>query len=217
MSRDPLTDEYCASAMRDARRFSGTYDQGTSGTLAAHTARLIYERERLLTTIEKLETENAAMRSAVETRLAGLDGGPGTVDLGQAWEAHKAKHAATLAAVRSAPAEPENGRRFYAPSWLKHDADPVVSPAEELCEKTAAVIRDRRPKYGGPRQHFSRTIGMVNAAFADVLKRPLTESDWATIMILDKIARYRGPTSTIDGPVDIAGYAACLYEVSQPE
>jgi len=49
------------------------------------------------------------------------------------------------------------------------------------------------------------------------LKRPLTEADWATIMILDKIARFRGPNSTIDGPVDIAGYAACLYEVMDRE
>ena len=90
---------------------------------------------------------------------------------------------------------------------------PEKTPAEQLCEKTAEVIRDRRPKYGGPRHHFARTIGMVNAAFADVLKRPLTEADWATIMILDKIARFRGPGATVDGPVDIAGYAACLYEV----
>jgi hypothetical protein len=87
------------------------------------------------------------------------------------------------------------------------------TPAEQLCERTAEVIRDRRPKYGGPKHHFARTIGMVNAAFADVLKRPLTEADWATIMILDKIARFRGPGATVDGPVDIAGYAACLYEV----
>ena len=87
------------------------------------------------------------------------------------------------------------------------------TPAEELCHRTAEVIRDRRPKYGGPKQHFARTIGMVNAAFADVLKRPLTEADWATIMILDKIARFRGPNATVDGPVDIAGYAACLFEV----
>lgn len=90
---------------------------------------------------------------------------------------------------------------------------PEKTPAEQLCEKTAEVIRDRRPKYGGPRHHFARTIGMVNAAFADVLRRPLTEADWATIMILDKIARFRGPGATVDGPVDIAGYAACLYEV----
>jgi hypothetical protein len=36
-------------------------------------------------------------------------------------------------------------------------------------------------------------------------------------MILDKIARFRGPNATIDGPVDIAGYAACLYEVMDRE
>ena len=93
----------------------------------------------------------------------------------------------------------------------------AATPAEQLCEKTAEVIRDRRPKYGGPKHHFARTIGMVNAAFADVLKRPLTEADWATIMILDKIARFRGPGATIDGPVDIAGYAACMYEVMDRE
>jgi hypothetical protein len=86
-----------------------------------------------------------------------------------------------------------------------------------LCSRTAEVIRDRRPKYGGPKHHFARTIGMVNAAFAEVLKRPLTEADWATIMILDKIARFRGPNATVDGPVDIAGYAACLYEVMDRE
>ena len=93
------------------------------------------------------------------------------------------------------------------------DKPATATPAEELCHRTAEVIRDRRPKYGGPKQHFARTIGMVNAAFADVLKRPLTEADWATIMILDKIARFRGPNATVDGPVDIAGYAACMYEV----
>jgi hypothetical protein len=104
-------------------------------------------------------------------------------------------------------------RRVYGASGDQ----PQQTPAEQLCEKTAEVIRDRRPKYGGPKHHFARTIGMVNAAFAEVLKRPLTEADWATIMILDKIARFRGPGSTIDGPVDIAGYAACLYEVMDRE
>jgi hypothetical protein len=94
---------------------------------------------------------------------------------------------------------------------------PDQTPAEQLCSRTAEVIRDRRPKYGGPQKHFARTVGMVNAAFSEVLKRPLTEADWATIMILDKIARFRGPNSTIDGPVDIAGYAACLYEVMDRE
>lgn len=112
---------------------------------------------------------------------------------------------------------PEQSAEIEA-AWEKYtlrddDKRADVSPAEELCHRTAAVIRDRRPKYGGPRHHFARTVGMINAAFADVLKRPLTEADWATIMVLDKIARFRGPSSTIDGPVDIAGYAACMYEV----
>jgi Domain of unknown function (DUF6378) len=86
-------------------------------------------------------------------------------------------------------------------------------PAEKLLLEALAVIRDRRPKYGGPLQHFRRTVGMINAAFADVLRRPLTESDWAIFMTLDKVARYCGPNKTADGPVDLAGYAACLAEV----
>ena len=86
-------------------------------------------------------------------------------------------------------------------------------PAERLLLDALAVIRDRRPKYGGPLQHFQRTVGMINAAFADVLKRPLTAADWAIFMTLDKVARYCGPNKTADGPVDLAGYAACLAEV----
>jgi hypothetical protein len=86
-------------------------------------------------------------------------------------------------------------------------------PAEQLLLDALAVIRDRRPKYGGPLQHFRRTVGMINSAFADVLRRPLTEADWAIFMTLDKVARYCGPNKTADGPIDLAGYAACLAEV----
>lgn len=96
------------------------------------------------------------------------------------------------------------------------EGDDDSPAAERLLLKTLGVIKDRRPKYGGPKKHFARTIGMINAAFADVLKRPLTEADWAQFMILDKIARYNGPGATEDGPVDIAGYAACLAEVARP-
>lgn len=96
--------------------------------------------------------------------------------------------------------------------------DPIIDqpPAEQLLLESLAVIRDRRSKYGGPRQHFSRTVGMINAAFSGVLKRPLTEADWAIIMTLDKVARYMGPEKTHDGPIDLAGYAACLAEVEVP-
>jgi hypothetical protein len=86
------------------------------------------------------------------------------------------------------------------------------TPAERLLRDAIDVIRDRRPKYGGPLHHFARTVGMINAAFADVLKRPLTPADWAVVMTLDKVARHMGPSKTTDTPIDLAGYAACLAE-----
>lgn len=99
--------------------------------------------------------------------------------------------------------------RLVGDSLLRCEPD---SPAEQLLHDAVAVVRDRRPKYGGPLSHFTKTVGMINAAFADVLKRPLTASDWAIIMTLDKIARHQGPSKTEDTPIDIAGYAACLAE-----
>ena len=186
---EPLTDEYIATVVRDARRFQGQWC-GTSGNLAAHCMRLVRERERML---EATRTDGVA------------DGVASGAAIAAAWEKYKRDAIAT-------DGEPIS-RRVYGANGDRPDQ----TPAEQLCEKTAQVIRDRRPKYGGPKHHFARTIGMVNAAFAEVLKRPLTEADWATIMILDKIARFRGPNATIDGPVDIAGYAACLYEVMDRE
>ena len=57
------------------------------------------------------------------------------------------------------------------------------------------------------------TVALVNAAFGSRLKTPLTISDWGLIMLLDKVARWQGPQRTADGPIDMAGYAACLAEV----
>ena len=91
-----------------------------------------------------------------------------------------------------------------------------VTPAEKLLMDALHVVRDRRPKYGGPRHHFRRTVGMINAAFCEILKRPLTESDWAIFMTFDKVARFLGPSKTADGPIDLAGYAACLAECEAP-
>jgi hypothetical protein len=106
--------------------------------------------------------------------------------------------------------------RWTGDSILAQDHDDV-SPAERLLMDAIDVVRDRRPKYGGPKHHFRRTIGMINAAFADVLKRPLTESDWAIFMTFDKVARFLGPNKTADGPIDLAGYAACLAECEAAE
>ena len=47
MTREPLTDVYLAECEQRARRFSGCWDAGTSGTLAADVMRLLFEVRRL--------------------------------------------------------------------------------------------------------------------------------------------------------------------------
>ena len=71
-----LTDEYIAEARQRAYRFQGQWC-GTSGALAADTARLLIERKKMQGIITSLEDTNAQLRAAVETRLSGgcCDGG----------------------------------------------------------------------------------------------------------------------------------------------
>ena len=90
------------------------------------------------------------------------------------------------------------------------DAGPPI--AVQLLDTARAAVLDRHRVYGPPQEHFQRTVGMVNSLFASVLKRPLTTSDWARIMLLDKLARDLGPRPHPDNAVDLAGYAACLAE-----
>jgi hypothetical protein len=47
VEREPLTDAYLAECEQRARRFSGCWDAGTSGTLAADVMRLLFEVRRL--------------------------------------------------------------------------------------------------------------------------------------------------------------------------
>lgn len=155
-------------------------------------------------TIEKLEADNAALRQARQDRIGGdaqIDDEPASIPVDWILRGE--------AALKAEQRQTGDGVMASTP-------DHADTPAEQLLIKALDVVRDRRPKYGGPRQHFARTVGMINAAFAEVLKRPLTEADWALIMTLDKVARYMGPNKTADGPVDLAGYAACLAEVEQP-
>jgi hypothetical protein len=86
-------------------------------------------------------------------------------------------------------------------------ADPGPSALRTLHDAIAAVT-DRHGRYGPPAEHFARTAGMVNAAFGT----SFTAADWALVMVLDKVARQRGPAATDDAAIDIAGYAACHQE-----
>lgn len=83
---------------------------------------------------------------------------------------------------------------------------------EEAIQVTSS---DRPSTYGHPLDHFTRTIGMLNARFAHKLKEPLDPEDWAVIMMLDKIARSAHSYSR-DNLVDVAGYAR-TYEMVKEE
>ena len=213
-----LDDGHLAEIRRRKNRFMGQWT-GTAGSLAADCHHLMEDRKEMAATIDTLEQENAALRRAVENRLAGSQ--ESCCDGGQCHPQAIVDEPASIpvdwilrgeAALKAEQAAP----RFRGDSIMDAPADNDAPPAERLLLTALEVIRDRRPKYGGPKKHFARTVGMINAAFAEVLKRPLTEADWAVIMTLDKVARYMGPSKTSDGPVDLAGYAACLAEVEAP-
>ena len=82
-----------------------------------------------------------------------------------------------------------------------------------MLEQTIDAVKNRGKYYGPPGEHFGRTVGAINALFKSKLKEPLTEADWAQFMIIDKIAREQERAKP-DNAVDMAGYAACLFEVS---
>jgi hypothetical protein len=111
----------------------------------------------------------------------------------------------------------ERELKHYPGDEMEPEATLIEEPegppvAVQLLDTARAAVLDRHRVYGPPQEHFARTVGMVNSLFASVLKRPLTTSDWARIMLLDKLARDLGPRPHPDNAVDLAGYAACLAE-----
>jgi hypothetical protein len=98
---------------------------------------------------------------------------------------------------------------------MKAPDDTPANAAEHLLRTAIDTVGARRATYGPPREHFAKTVAAVNAIFVHKLAEPLTEADWAQIMIIDKLARHQGNggrSKTSDTPVDLAGYAACLAE-----
>lgn len=91
----------------------------------------------------------------------------------------------------------------------------MKNAAARLLEKAAEVIEQRRKTYGPPAEHFARTAAAVSAIFSSKLKSPFSSSDWAMVMIIDKLARHQGDEPSEDTPVDLAGYAACLAECEE--
>lgn len=98
---------------------------------------------------------------------------------------------------------------------VKSPDDTPTNAAEHLLRTAIHTVGARRATYGPPKEHFRRTVAAINAIFGHKLREPLTESDWAMVMILDKLARHQGTSKSADTPVDLAGYAACLAECEQ--
>ena len=132
-------------------------------------------------------------------------------------QANDVLRSAVRARLDATPPEPRRLHRSTEESqtemyvdWEPGFVNPT--PAEQTLRQAVAAVRDRHTKYGAPTEHFARTAALVNAAFGTTF----TAADWALVMVLDKIARQRGPAATDDAAIDIAGYAACHQECRRP-
>lgn len=164
-----------------------------------------------------LETANAALRNAVHARLEATP-----ADDPKMWGYVPSTNAYSLADFGSPPESCCDGGKCQPRSeayaeWAPNTAErqtgdgvmgEPATVAEQTLQAALEAVRDRHTKYGPPVEHFGRTAALVNAAFGTTF----SAADWALVMVLDKVARLRGPTPTTDGGVDIAGYGGCYEE-----
>lgn len=81
-----------------------------------------------------------------------------------------------------------------------------------MLRDVADITEERGKTYGPPGEHFARTIGAINSILGHKMKEPFTPSDWATMMMIDKLARDQHVPKA-DNLHDVAGYAACVFEI----
>ena len=84
---------------------------------------------------------------------------------------------------------------------------------EPLLHDCVEAVRARGATYRRPSAHFEVTAALISAYLGDQLREPLRPDQWGVIMILDKVARSRGRRDHRDNWVDVAGYAACTWDV----
>lgn len=58
----------------------------------------------------------------------------------------------------------------------------------------------RQPGDAVPSDHCRRMAGLVNAAFAETLRRPLTPADWDIVMTLEAVARHMAASAESQTP-----------------
>ena len=82
---------------------------------------------------------------------------------------------------------------------------------EMLLTRAAGVIADRRARYGEPED----MLDQVAKRWSLVLGHAVTPAQVALCLIDLKLARLGRDPSHLDSIVDVAGYAACLREVTR--
>ncbi len=85
---------------------------------------------------------------------------------------------------------------------------------EALREAARIISGERNKQYGGPEENFERIARIWEIIFGI----PVSNEDVAMAMVAVKVARYASKSGyQPDTWVDIAGYAACGYEVGNLE
>jgi hypothetical protein len=85
------------------------------------------------------------------------------------------------------------------------------TPRQQMLSDAASIISGARDaQYGGPEENFARIAKIWSVIF----EKEITPEDVAMAMVGLKVARYAAKSGfQPDTWTDIAGYAACGYEV----
>jgi hypothetical protein len=86
---------------------------------------------------------------------------------------------------------------------------------EALDRASQLVCADRNLQYGEPADNWDRIARLLNSVLSHKLAVDLEPHDIALINIVQKLARLQHDATKLDSWVDIAGYAACAYEVTK--
>lgn len=95
---------------------------------------------------------------------------------------------------------------------IMNKKEDIMNKREECLRIANEIVNGAREKdYGTPEDNFQ----FIADQWASYLNYPIDRQDVANMMILLKIARTKTGTGTDDCFIDMAGYAACAYEMNQ--
>jgi hypothetical protein len=83
--------------------------------------------------------------------------------------------------------------------------------ADDFLQHAATLVRDRRRTYGDPRDLFE----IVARRWSQVLGAKVTPVQVGLCLLDLKLARLAREPTHLDSLVGIAGYAACIREISR--